>query len=511
MAGSVTITPSSVSVVPGEQTTASVRIRNTGTVVDQFSVSVLGQAAAWTTAVPAVVSLFPGAEGTIDLHFAPPRTADVSAGPVPYGVRVDASQDADGSVVEEGEVDLLPFLDVQAKLTPRTSEAKKTARHEVLVDNRGNSPVEAEIVAMDPDEVLAFDVKPRTVSVPGGQSVHVPVKVVARKGFLKGTDKHRPFQVRVSYAATHPAITLDGTLVQKPGMPKFIVPLVGAAVVLALAALVLPAMKKDGASGKLSLTSEQAATTTTEAAAEEAPAEEPVDPNAPATAEEAAAAAAAEAAANGKDATPAPGGGGSSGGGGGTETASSGGGTPSAPTPPPGDNSRTEEEAPPATAVPAPPPSTTAPPPGVSTTTTAPQPIDMYYVIKQENEKQAHPHSIGDGTIGQTFRANGPIITEVWFNLSGSSVTPVIRLGKPGGPIVAQGPKTAIVSFGWTKIVLPKPAEVKPGEIYYLEGVVAGSVWSWFSNTNDYNDGDGSINGVPHGHDLNARVIGRTG
>ena len=525
MAGSVNITPTSVQVVPGAQTTASVRIRNTGTVVDQFSVTVLGTPAVWTTAVPAVLSLFPGAEGTIELHFAPPRTAEVGAGPVPYGVRVDASQDPDGSVVEEGDVDLLPFVEVQAKLTPRTSETKRKARHEVLVDNRGNSAVEAEIDASDPDEQLAFDVKPRTITVPAGQSVHVPIKVAAKKGFLRGTDKHRPFNVRVNVGQGQGPINLDGTLMQKPGMPRFIVPLVGAAVILALAALVLPALKNDDRSGKLSLTSDEVATTTVPDGSEaEAPAEEPEDPNAPATPEEQAAAAEAERAANGQDSGTTGSGGGDSG------TSASGGGTADAPAattpppPPPASNAAAEDDGPPPSAVAAPPPSTTAPPAGVSTTTTAPQPIDMFYLNKQENTGEAHWKYLGGaGTVGQTFVANAPVITEVWFNLAGSTVSLNIKEGGPGGRIVGSGPTTKVVSYAMTKIVLATPIKVTTGATYYLEGVVSAGTYAWYSNTNDYPKGNSYLNGVVQnaqvaangfkaadGHDINARIIGRT-
>jgi hypothetical protein len=148
----------------------TVRIRNTGTVVDQFAVSLVGQPAAWTTVIPAMISLFPGAEGTVDLHVAPPRAPGVGFGPVPFGVRVVASEDQDLTTVEEGEVDLRPFVDVSAKLTPRTTESKRKSHHQVIVDNRGNSTVEAEVEAGDPDEHLAFEVRPRVVSVEGGQT-----------------------------------------------------------------------------------------------------------------------------------------------------------------------------------------------------------------------------------------------------------------------------------------------------------------------------------------------------
>src|SRR3954468_16506694 len=156
MAGSVVVEQSSVSVVPGEMATCAIRVRNTGVVVDAFTLTVLGQPAAWTTVVPAALSLFPGADGTIELHFAPPRTASVGSGAVPFGVRVVGSQDPDNPVVEEGEVDLLPFVEVAAKLTPRTSETKRKARHEIVVDNKGNASIGVGLSVSDPDEQLAF-------------------------------------------------------------------------------------------------------------------------------------------------------------------------------------------------------------------------------------------------------------------------------------------------------------------------------------------------------------------
>ena len=288
----------SVSVVPGETATARVRVRNTGTVVDSYSLTVLGQPAAWTTVVPAALSLFPGADGTMELHFAPPRTATVGAGPQPFGVRVVGTEDPDNPMVEEGELNLLPFVEVAAKLTPRTSETKRKSKHEIVIDNKGNSAVGVHLSVSDPDEQLAFELSESNVTVDAGQSRHVPVKVIARKGFARGSDKHRPFQAKVTPEGSAFPITLDGNLIQKAGLPRFVVPLVAGVVALALIAAVLPGMLNKDAKGNLQLTAEQGATATVPTG-EEGEGEE--DPNAPATAEEAEAAAAAELAANGKD------------------------------------------------------------------------------------------------------------------------------------------------------------------------------------------------------------------
>lgn len=314
MAGVVVLEPVSIAVVPGETAVTSVRVRNTGAVVDQFTVSVVGQPAAWTTVAPIVISLFPGAEGTVNLHVAPPRAPGVGLGPVPFGVRVVAASDADLSVVEEGEVDLRPFVDLTAKLTPRTTETKRRARHEVLLDNRGNASVEAEIEAGDPDEHLAFDVRPRLVTVEGGHTARVALNVAARTGFARGPQKHRPFQVAVTAGADRPPILLDGALVQKGSMPKFVVPLITAVVLLGAAALVLPGLLKgDEAASNLQTAVETTTTTTEAVTTTEAPVED-----AAATEAEAKAAAEAELAANGKD----PNAPGDTGGTGGTSTAS---------------------------------------------------------------------------------------------------------------------------------------------------------------------------------------------
>ncbi len=69
----------SVVVAPGAQANTEIRVRNNGTVVDQFTIAVLGDATAWSAAEPPVVSLFPGAEQVVRVTFRPPRSPDVPA------------------------------------------------------------------------------------------------------------------------------------------------------------------------------------------------------------------------------------------------------------------------------------------------------------------------------------------------------------------------------------------------------------------------------------------------
>lgn len=337
MAG-VLLNPTTVAVAPGSANVCSVTIRNSSSVVESFNVDVLGEAAAWATITPANLSLFPGADGVVTVTFSPPRQASVPAGTVDFGIRVAGTQDPADSVVEEGVLDVSPFFELSARMSPRTSESKRRARHVVTVENKGNAPLEVELTAVDPDELLAFDIAPRTITIEPGQPVDVAVKVAARKGFARGPAKHLPFQavVRpVNDTTSAMPVTLEGAMSQRAGMPKFVPVLAAAAMIVVLAAIVLPGLtNKDGSSGTFSLTGNSgAAGGQVEGAAADAASEDGVaaeEGEAQADAEEAAEAAAEAASGD----APAAGGSSNDAGGGTTGAASSGAAAPSGGTAP---------------------------------------------------------------------------------------------------------------------------------------------------------------------------------
>ena len=268
MAG-VVLSPSVVSVVPGSDAACTVTIRNSSAVVESYVVTVLGDAAAWATVTPATVSLFPGTDGTAEVRFRPPRASSPRAGSVDFAVRVAATQ-ADDSIVEEGTVEIQPFVELTAHITPRTSEAKRKAKHVVAIDNRGNAPVTVAVAAIDPDEALAFEASPASVTIEPGESEASSIAVAARSGFARGPAQHRPFQATVTPPAGSPQlpIALDANFVQKAGMPSFVPVVIAAAVILIAAAIVVPGLTKgDDKGGTFSLTGAGGSSTTVAAAA----------------------------------------------------------------------------------------------------------------------------------------------------------------------------------------------------------------------------------------------------
>ncbi|BCJ63911.1 hypothetical protein [Polymorphospora rubra] len=244
MSVAVGLVETNVTVDPGGETGCTVRVRNTASVVDQFTLDVVGDAAEWARVEPATMNLLPGTEEEARVTFAPPRAASVPAGSVDFGVRVRCHEDPDGSVVEEGVVTVRPFVELAAELVPRTSRARGTGRHQLVVDNTGNTDTTVEILPSDPDRLLNFRVQPAAPVLRPGTATFVKLRVRPRRRFLLGPDRNLPFQVAVARPDTEP-IVCDGTLVQRAVLPAWSprVVLVAVAVVVALVGLWFAVLK----------------------------------------------------------------------------------------------------------------------------------------------------------------------------------------------------------------------------------------------------------------------------
>jgi hypothetical protein len=234
-----TLEPANLVVEPGAQAALSVRVRNSGTIVDRFELSVVGPLAAWATVEPASLSLFPGQEGEARIAFAPPRETSPRSGTYPYGVRIRAAADPGGANVEEGRVTVGPFIQTAAEIVPQTSRGSRGGRHEVIVENRGNAPVDVLIAAVDPDRLVTFDVRPDRLVIAPGEKSGSTVRATARDTFFLGSKQPHPFNVEVRPGKDQP-IPLRGTFTQGPILPSWVVPAGTLAVVALVALIALP-------------------------------------------------------------------------------------------------------------------------------------------------------------------------------------------------------------------------------------------------------------------------------
>jgi hypothetical protein len=212
-----------VSVEPGNAAILRAKVQNTGQIVDEFVIDVLGDAATWASSTPPMVRLFPGQEEIVTITFRPPRAAEVRSGDIPFAVRVQPRQDPAGSTVEEGIVSVGAFVEAGAELIPRNSRGSRTGVHEIAVDNRGNALLQATLTASDQDKQLDFRFSPASLAVGAGSAGFARMRVRPKQTFWRGAPKSRPFQVQV-LPGGRPPINLDGTLIQGPLIGPWVLP-----------------------------------------------------------------------------------------------------------------------------------------------------------------------------------------------------------------------------------------------------------------------------------------------
>src|SRR5690625_3422272 len=112
----------SVQLTAGSVETVPLQIRNDSDIVEGYRFEVLGVPGAWTTVEPAeITGLYPGTETTATVSFRPPRSADIPAGELSFGVRVIPTEQPSNVVVPEGRAEVLPFLETTAELIPRAT------------------------------------------------------------------------------------------------------------------------------------------------------------------------------------------------------------------------------------------------------------------------------------------------------------------------------------------------------------------------------------------------------
>ena len=153
-------------------------------------------------------------------------------------MRARSQEDPAGSAVEEGVLVVGTYQDTFAELVPRTSRGSRGATHELAVDNRGNSRLNANVTAGDQDQLLRFDVEPPGLVVDPGTAGFAKVRVKPRKPLLARPAEDPAFKVAVQ-GEGGPPILLDGSMLQEAILPRWLIPALLAAIAALIALIVI--------------------------------------------------------------------------------------------------------------------------------------------------------------------------------------------------------------------------------------------------------------------------------
>ncbi len=223
----------SVTVEAGSQVSVPLNVKNTGEVVEDYLIDIVGVPSAWTTVEPARFTLYPGTSqvASVDIH--PPRSSEVPAGRLQFGVHVVPTEHPDQAVVPEAVVEVLPYLETTAELVPRTSHGRFGAKHQVAIDNRGNVPVTVLLLPAVDSKALEVTASPETVTVDPGMADFADVRVRTTERLWRGVPRTLPFSLVVAPQGS-PEVRIEAGHVQDPILPKWLLK-----ALLALIALIL--------------------------------------------------------------------------------------------------------------------------------------------------------------------------------------------------------------------------------------------------------------------------------
>lgn len=224
MTTAASLDTTAVTAQPGGRTEVPLQVRNSGSTVEEYRFEVVGPAAAWVNVEPASLSLYPDTSAAVLLALSPPRSAEVPAGDLPFGVRVVPTSNPGGTVVPEGVVTVLPFAELSGELVPRGFDGVWRGRTDVAIDNRGNIPMTVRLTAQGDSSRARLGFSREDVELSPGTTELSKLTARPAKRLWRGAPVVHPFQVVATSEGEHPhePVLLDGTYQQNAILPSWL-------------------------------------------------------------------------------------------------------------------------------------------------------------------------------------------------------------------------------------------------------------------------------------------------
>jgi hypothetical protein len=231
-----TLEPGAIKARPGDVAELRVRVRNDGPAVDGFILSVGGPLAPWASIEPPTLRLQPASEAEARLSIRAPREADPGAGIHPVSVSVRSVSDPAAAVVEEGAVDVTPFVALAAELQPPVSRGRRSGRHALVAHNLGNEAAVIRARGTTPDASLRVAVEPEEQLIAAGGAATFAVRVRPRRLRLRGRSLAVPYLLELVGPADA-FEPLQAAFEQRPLLPTWFLALAFVLIVAGIAAI----------------------------------------------------------------------------------------------------------------------------------------------------------------------------------------------------------------------------------------------------------------------------------
>ena len=226
---------SEIDVQPGATASFRVTVRNTGALVEGCSVSVRGIPMAWQRMEPERFNLDVDGQCDVQVHITPPRAPKTGEGRTALAIVVRSEVNDRIEKRCDATLVVAPFEDLAAALEPVEIEGKRAGRTYVNLDNRGNRTERLTFAGAETGRRLRFSFRPREIDIRPGQRASVAVDARARRRVWSGIEKSRQFTVDVKRADDGtPVPPLAGRFTQLASWPRWVLPVVFAALAIAI-------------------------------------------------------------------------------------------------------------------------------------------------------------------------------------------------------------------------------------------------------------------------------------
>ncbi len=232
------VTPTTLSLTPGQAATVHVSLTNLGDTVDRFTTTVEGVPPDWVQGIDEAVQLDPGMHETVELSINVARSASNPAGDYPVTIHARSREKPNEVGAVQAHWRVLAFKEDELELKPRRASGRGSAAYTVMLHNWGNAPAQYELSGEDDEQKLAYAFRQNPVALEPGREVGVPLQVSTQRHWF-GRGQRQPFQVQARPAGSSSPLTTAGELVNKAMIPGWLLSLVSALLVISLALVFL--------------------------------------------------------------------------------------------------------------------------------------------------------------------------------------------------------------------------------------------------------------------------------
>jgi beta-lactam-binding protein with PASTA domain len=221
-------------------------VRNQSGIVDNYDLHVEGLPDGWWSIVPSTVYLVPyGAPGgeyeqEVTVTLTPPRTTEAVAGTWP--IRLVAVSKANGLPAGQATaaLEITPYHELEAEMRPAQATGRRKAAFAIAVRNRANAPVDVQLGAVDPDNVMRFAFQKPRFTVEPGRRNGSGIMVKPPKPAWVGRPVQRRFDITSTVIGSDTgALPKSAVLVQKAWIPFWALILLPLLLIAAIAGYLL--------------------------------------------------------------------------------------------------------------------------------------------------------------------------------------------------------------------------------------------------------------------------------